>query len=102
MASNKNNVVPLNSATQGQGNLTLIAHNLDLPIRAYTSLNLYNFNLGIAYLVFGENAHFEVKPVMLQMIQKAGQFDGYQGEDPHEHIKSFYSICASFHMSNFS
>ena len=52
-----------------------MAHDRDIPIRSYASPNLYDFNHRIAYIVCGENARFEIKPVMLQMIQNAGQFD---------------------------
>lgn len=47
-----NNEVPLNpnlNVAPGQEHYILIAHDVNRPIREYTSPNLYDFNLGIAY-----------------------------------------------------
>ncbi|XP_038896304.1 uncharacterized protein LOC120084573 [Benincasa hispida] len=43
-----------------------------------------------------ENARFEIKPIMLQMIQNAGKFGGLQGEDLHAHLTSFVKMCGNF------
>lgn len=79
-----------------------LAHDLDRLIRSYTSSNQYDFNPGIAYPVSGEDVRFEIKHVMPQMVQNARQSKGHPHEDPHDHIRNFYSICASFNMLEIS
>lgn len=59
---------------------------------------MYGFNFGIAYPAFGENSRFEIKLVILQIIQNTGQFGGHTCEDPHDHIRNFYSIYNFFDM----
>lgn len=97
--NNQNNLA--NQNFWGQ-NPTYLAHDLNWPIRSYASPNLYDFNPSIIYPAFGETARFEIKPVMLQMIQNAGQFGGHPREDLHNHIYIFYSICTSFNMPGIS
>ncbi|KAA0051815.1 hypothetical protein E5676_scaffold609G00900 [Cucumis melo var. makuwa] len=97
--NNQNN--PAYQNTQEQ-NPAYLAHDLDKPIKSYASPNLYDFNPGIAYLAFGENVGFEIKHLMLYMTQNAGQFGGHPHEDPYDHIRNFYFICASFNMLRIS
>lgn len=100
--NNQNNQgIPTNQAAQ-EPNPAYLAHDLDRPIRFYALPNLYDFNLAMAYPTFCETSLFEIKHVMLQMIQNVGQFGGHPREDPYEHIRSFYSICASFHKTGIS
>ncbi|KAK4267615.1 hypothetical protein QN277_024369 [Acacia crassicarpa] len=40
--------------------------------------------------------HFEIKSVMIQMLNVAGQFGGLPSEDPHLHLKTFLKVCDSF------
>ncbi|KAI3678549.1 hypothetical protein L6452_37845 [Arctium lappa] len=40
--------------------------------------------------------HFELKPIMFQMLQTNGQFAGMPSEDPHSHLKSFMEITDAF------
>ncbi|KAK4270582.1 hypothetical protein QN277_019372 [Acacia crassicarpa] len=40
--------------------------------------------------------HFEIKSVMIQMLNAAGQFGGLPSEDPHLHLKTFLEVCDSF------
>ncbi|KAK4264934.1 hypothetical protein QN277_026049 [Acacia crassicarpa] len=40
--------------------------------------------------------HFEIKSVMIQMLNEAGQFGGLPSEDPHLHLKTFLEVCDSF------
>ncbi|KAK4263289.1 hypothetical protein QN277_028724 [Acacia crassicarpa] len=40
--------------------------------------------------------HFEIKSVMIQMLNAAGQFRGLPSEDPHLHLKTFLEVCDSF------
>lgn len=67
--NNNNNRVPLYNATHEQGNFTYVAHGLATPIWYYASPSLYDFNQGINYPIFGENVGFEMKAVMLQVVQ---------------------------------
>lgn len=60
--NNNNNLINQNVAEQ---KLAYLAHDLDRPIRSYVSPNFYDINSSIAYLMFSENARFEIKPVML-------------------------------------
>lgn len=43
-----------------------------------------------------DGPRYEMKPIMLQMIQIASQFGSVTGEDPHAHLKSFMEICNTF------
>ena len=76
MNNQNNQDIPANQHAQ-ESNLPYLAHDLDRPIRSYALPNLYDFNPGIAYPTFGENIRFEIKPVILQVIQNAGQFGGH-------------------------
>ncbi|KAI3769069.1 hypothetical protein L6452_00165 [Arctium lappa] len=40
--------------------------------------------------------HFELKPIMFQMLQTNGQFAGMPSEDLHSHLKSFMEITDAF------
>ncbi|KAI3665933.1 hypothetical protein L6452_44568 [Arctium lappa] len=40
--------------------------------------------------------HFELKPIMFQMLQTNGQFAGMPSEDPHSHLKYFMEITDAF------
>ncbi|WCJ31108.1 hypothetical protein M5689_012621 [Euphorbia peplus] len=42
------------------------------------------------------NNLFEVKASMIQMLQAAVQFGGYQNEDPNSHIHDFVTMCNTF------
>ncbi|XP_038882405.1 uncharacterized protein LOC120073674 [Benincasa hispida] len=65
-------------------------------MRNYAASNLYDFSPGIARPTVDDNARFEIKPIMLQMIQNVGQFGGMQGEDPHAYLTSFVEKCNTF------
>ena len=43
-----------------------------------------------------EANNFEIKSVVIQLLQQYCQFDGLQNEDPHAHIKTFLEICQTF------
>ncbi|XP_038889254.1 uncharacterized protein LOC120079150 [Benincasa hispida] len=58
-------------------------------------LLLYDFSPGIIYPM-PNGTRFEMKSVMLQMLQTADQFGGARGEDPHAHMKCFLETCNSF------
>lgn len=65
--TNNNKVSLNNNATPGQENLILIVHNLEIP-KEYALLSVYDFNRGIAYPVFGDNAIFEMELIILHSI----------------------------------
>ncbi|KAK9024821.1 hypothetical protein V6N11_064727 [Hibiscus sabdariffa] len=43
-----------------------------------------------------EAEHFELKPVMFNMLNTLGQFGGSHAENTRQHLKSFLEICNSF------
>ncbi|XP_038876850.1 uncharacterized protein LOC120069217 [Benincasa hispida] len=73
-----------------------LAANHNIPMRNYAVPNLYDFSPEISRPIVEENARFEIKSVMVQMIQNAGQFGGLQGEDPHANLIIFVEICNTF------
>ncbi|KAJ9556723.1 hypothetical protein OSB04_011337 [Centaurea solstitialis] len=46
--------------------------------------------------------HFELKPVMFQMLQSNGQFAGLANEDPHAHLRSFMAVSDCFKLPGVS
>ncbi|XP_061344671.1 uncharacterized protein LOC133290586 [Gastrolobium bilobum] len=42
--------------------------------------------------------NFEFRPVMFDMLQIIGQFNGLPSEDPHLHLKNFMDVADSFKM----
>ena len=44
------------------------------------------------------NNNFKIKPSIIQMVQN-NQFGGLQGEDPHAHILTFLTVCATFKIN---
>ncbi|KAK8666053.1 hypothetical protein V6N13_006205 [Hibiscus sabdariffa] len=49
-----------------------------------------------------EAEHFELKPVMFNMFNTLGQFDGSPAENTRQHLKSFLEICNSFKIHGVS
>ena len=45
---------------------------------------------------------FELKPVMFQMLQTVGQFNGLPAEDSHTHLLNFLAICDSYKQNGVS
>ncbi|KAL4352720.1 hypothetical protein GQ457_06G014950 [Hibiscus cannabinus] len=41
-------------------------------------------------------AHFELKPMMFNMLNSIGQFGGSPHEDARQHIRAFLEVCDSF------
>ncbi|XP_038880527.1 uncharacterized protein LOC120072192 [Benincasa hispida] len=72
-----------------------MANNSTRPMREYASPVLYDFSPGIIYPM-PDGTRFEMKSVMLQMLQTARQFGGSHGEDPHAHMKRFLETCNFF------
>ncbi|KAJ9558642.1 hypothetical protein OSB04_013256 [Centaurea solstitialis] len=73
-----------------------IADDKDCKIRDYATPGADQFASGIPRP--DANNHFELKPVMFQMLQTMGQFGGSTVEDPHTHLKSFLEVADSFHI----
>ena len=46
-----------------------------------------------------EAVNFELKPVMFQMLQTVGQFNGLPNEDPHLHLKLFLEVSDAFKIA---
>ncbi|XP_038890241.1 uncharacterized protein LOC120079867 [Benincasa hispida] len=76
-------------------NPILMANSSMRTMREYASLVLYDFSPRILYPT-PDGTRFEMKSVMLQMLQTVGQFGGGHGEDPHTHMKRFLEMCNSF------
>ena len=68
-------------------------HNRSLAELALPQLE--DFNLSIVRPQILAN-NFELKPVMFQMLQSMGQFNGLPSEDPHMHLLNFVAICDSY------
>ncbi|KAK8684156.1 hypothetical protein V6N13_040187 [Hibiscus sabdariffa] len=49
-----------------------------------------------------EAEHFELKPVMFNMLNTLGQFGGTPNENARQHLKSFLEICNSFKIHGVS
>ncbi|KAK8609003.1 hypothetical protein V6N13_025310 [Hibiscus sabdariffa] len=49
-----------------------------------------------------EAEHFELKPVMFNMLNTLGQFGGSPAENARQHLKSFLEICNSFKIHGVS
>ncbi|KAL4336100.1 hypothetical protein GQ457_07G005500 [Hibiscus cannabinus] len=49
-----------------------------------------------------EAEHFELKPVMFNMLNTLGQFGGSPTENARQHLQSFLEICNSFKIHGVS
>ena len=47
-----------------------------------------------------EATQFELKPVIFQMLQMMGQFNGMPTEDPHLHLRLFMEVSDSFKIAS--
>ena len=65
-----------------------MADDRDRAIRDYVVLAPQVIHLGIVRHEV-EAANFELKPVMFQMLQTVGQFNGLPLKDSHLHLKLF-------------
>ncbi|KAL4273956.1 hypothetical protein GQ457_13G017130 [Hibiscus cannabinus] len=72
--------------------------NRQLPARTvcdYLAEDLEGLNPTVTMPDF-EAEHFELKPVMFNMLNTLGQFRGTPNENARQHLKSFLEICNSF------
>ncbi|KAA3480866.1 aspartic proteinase CDR1-like [Gossypium australe] len=67
----------------------------DRPTREHELPILDELKLGIVKPHI-QAQHFELKPVMFQMLQTIGQFSGLPTEDPRLHLRLFLEVCDSF------
>ncbi|KAH9735112.1 hypothetical protein KPL71_017633 [Citrus sinensis] len=77
-----------NGRQPGNNNIIYKADDRDRAIRDYVVLTPQVVHPRII-IPEVEVANFELKPVMFQMLQTVGQFNGLPNEDPHLHLKLF-------------
>ncbi|KAK8574493.1 hypothetical protein V6N12_062183 [Hibiscus sabdariffa] len=90
----------------GQDPLSLPRHpnNQQQPVRTvrdYLAEDLEGLNPAVTIPEF-EAKHFELKPVMFNMLNTLGQFGGSPAENARQHLKSFMEICNSFKIHGVS
>ncbi|KAK8613671.1 hypothetical protein V6N13_101428 [Hibiscus sabdariffa] len=88
-----------------QGGSTIVPpNNRQQPVRTvrdYLAEDLEGLNPAVTIPEF-EAEHFELKPVMFNMLNTLGQFGGSPAENAHQHLKSFLEICNSFKIHGVS
>ncbi|KAK8684196.1 hypothetical protein V6N13_040226 [Hibiscus sabdariffa] len=70
-------------------------------VRDYLAEDLEGLNPAVTILEF-EAEHFELKPVMFNMLNTLSQFGGSPAENARQHLKSFLEICKSFKIHGVS
>ncbi|KAK8680804.1 hypothetical protein V6N13_109742 [Hibiscus sabdariffa] len=70
-------------------------------VRDYLAEDLEGLNPAVTTPEF-EAEHFELKPVMFNMLNTLGQFGGSPVENARQHLKSFLEICNSFKIHGVS
>ncbi|KAH9752099.1 hypothetical protein KPL71_014560 [Citrus sinensis] len=75
-----------------------MANDRDRAIMDYAVLTLQVVHPGIIRPE-AEAANFEMKPVMFQMLQTVGQFNGLPNKDPHLHLKLFLEVNDAFKIA---
>ncbi|KAK8662641.1 hypothetical protein V6N13_024532 [Hibiscus sabdariffa] len=70
-------------------------------VRDYLAEDLEGLNPAITIPEF-QAEHFELKPVMFNMLNTLGQFGGSPAENARQHLKSFLEICNSFKIHRVS
>ena len=75
-----------------------MANDRDRAIRDYAVLTPQVVHPGIV-IPEVEAANFELKPMMFQMLQIVGQFNGLTFEDPHLHLKLFLEVSDAFKIA---
>ena len=85
----------VNQRQPGNNDIIYIADDRDRAIRDYVVLTPQVVHPGIVRPEV-EAANFELKPVMFQMLQTVGQFNGLPSEDPCLHLKLFLEVSDAF------
>ncbi|KAK8503470.1 hypothetical protein V6N12_066159 [Hibiscus sabdariffa] len=70
-------------------------------VRDYLAEDLEGLNPAVTMPEF-EAEHFELKPVMFNMLNTLGQFGVTPNENARQHLKSFLEICNSFKIHGVS
>ncbi|KAH9800697.1 hypothetical protein KPL71_000768 [Citrus sinensis] len=89
-----------NGRQPGNNNIIYMADDRDRAIRDYDVLTPQVVHPGIIRPEVNA-VNFELKPVMFQILQTVGQFNGLPNEDPHLHLKLFLELrneITSFHQ----
>ncbi|KAL5578113.1 hypothetical protein UlMin_019812 [Ulmus minor] len=79
----------------GDNDREVVLDDRDRGLNAFAQLNLDGLNSSIVQPEI-EALHFELKPVMFQMLQTAGQFSGLATEDPHLHLRLFIEFLMKY------
>ncbi|KAL5577968.1 hypothetical protein UlMin_019667 [Ulmus minor] len=82
----------------GDNDREVVLDDRDRALNAFAQLNLDGLNSSIVQPEI-EAFHFELKPVMFQMLQTAGQFSGLATEDPHLHLRLFMEVADAFKIN---
>ena len=88
----------VNQRQPGKNNIIYMANDRDRAIRDYVVLTPQV----VHYIIVRpemEAVNFELKPVMFQMLQTVGQFNGLPNEDPHLHLKLFLEVSDAFKIA---
>ncbi|KAL4311372.1 hypothetical protein GQ457_01G020000 [Hibiscus cannabinus] len=70
-------------------------------VRDYLAEDLEGLNPAVTIPEF-EVEHFELKPIMFNMLNTLGQFGGSPADNTRQHLKSFPEICNSFKIHGVS
>ena len=87
-----------NERQLGNNNIIYMADDRDRAIRDYAVLTPQVVHPGIVRPKV-EATNFELKPVMFQILQTMGQFNGLPTEDPHLHLKLFLEVSDAFKIA---
>ena len=85
----------------GNNNIIHMANDRDRAIRDYAMLTPQAIHPGIVRPDVQAN-NFELKPVMFQMLQTVGQFNGLPSKDLHPHLKLFLEVSDAFKIAGAS
>ena len=88
----------INQRQPGNNNIIYMADDRDKAIKDYVVLTPQVVHPGIVRPEV-EAANFELKPVMFQMLQTVGQFNGLPSKDPHLHFKLFLEVSDAFKIA---
>ncbi|KAL4334530.1 hypothetical protein GQ457_07G011490 [Hibiscus cannabinus] len=96
--NNRNDANNNQNVAAGGGNPPLVVPPVQArnrPIRDHLLPDLKNLNPGIVTPEI-QATQFELKPVMFNMLNSIGKFDGLTNENARQHLISFIEVCDSF------